>query len=90
MNEEYVVELYNFLSGTDDSFQNDVSQEQFLTDMQSKQYAAQIYQYLGDIDESFKSDVDINQFLLDIGVESPKADEPLNPQVKKKDGSLFQ
>ena len=83
MNEEYVLELYNYISGADETFQDDVSQDQFVTDMADKQYAAQIYQYIGGLDESFKNDVDIKQFLIDIGV-NEVVEEPLNPEVKKK------
>ena len=86
MNEEYVLELYNYISSADETFQDDVSQDQFVTDMADKQYAAQIYQYIGGLDESFKNDVDIKQFLIDIGV-NEVVEEPLNPEVKKKDDS---
>ena len=88
MNEEYVLELYNYISGADETFQNDVSQDQFVTDMTDKQYAAQIYQYIGGLDESFKNDVDIKQFLIDIGVnqvvEEPIDATPNLPVLKKK------
>ena len=86
MNEEYVLELYNYISGADQTFQNDISQDQFVSDMADKQYAAQIYQYIGGLDETFKNDVDIKQFLIDIGV-NQVVEEPLDPAVKKKDGS---
>ena len=86
MNEEYVLELYNYISGADQTFQNDISQDQFVSDMADKQYAAQIYQYIGGLDETFKNDVDIKQFLIDIGV-NQVVEEPLDPAVKKKDDS---
>ena len=92
MNEEYLVELYDYLGTNDATFQGDVSKDQFIADMADKQYAAQIYQYLGSLDESFKFEVDITTFLGDIGITTQEEEvvdlDPLNPEVKKKDDTV--
>jgi hypothetical protein len=88
MDEQYVIDLYNYLKSTDDSFESDISEQQFLLDMADTQYAAQIYQYLGNLDETFKAEVDINQFLIDVGVRKTEEElPPLDGTVKKKDES---
>ena len=86
MNEEYVLELYSYLGSADETFQDNLSQEDFVEAMKQKQYAAQIYQYLGNLDEDYKNQVPVQDFMTAIGIGEVKVD-PLNPEVKKKDDS---
>ena len=83
MNEEYVLELYSYLGSADETFQDNLSQEDFVEAMKQKQYAAQIYQYLGNLDEDYKNQVPVQDFMTAIGIGEVKVD-PLNPEVKKK------
>ena len=77
MNEEYLLQLYKYISDNDTSYKNDVSFDSFRSDMSDSQYASQIYGYLNDLDSTFSDDVSVIDFIKNINTD-PK-------QVKKKD-----
>ena len=77
MNEEYLLQLYKYISDNDTSYKNDVSFDSFRSDMSDSQYASQIYGYLNDLDSTFSDDVSVIDFIKDINTD-PK-------QIKKKD-----
>ena len=77
MNEEYLLQLYKYISDNDTSYKNDVSFDSFRSDMSDRQYASQIYGYLNDLDSTFSDDVSVIDFIKDINTDPN--------QVKKKD-----
>ena len=77
MNEEYLLQLYKYISDNDTSYKNDVSFDSFRSDMSDSQYASQIYGYLNDLDSTFSDDVSVIDFIKDINTDPN--------QVKKKD-----
>ena len=75
MNEEYLLELYNYLSKSDPSYGNEVEFDSFKNEMMDQKYASKIYGYLSDLDPTFSDDVSVIDFINDINA----------AQVKKKE-----
>lgn len=72
MNEEYLRQLYSYISEQDATYSQDVSFEDFAQKMGSSEYAGQIYDYLGTTDNTFKDDVSQQDFLSKVGIGSEK------------------
>ncbi len=62
----YGSEIYSYLGNLEPAFAKDVSQKQFLEDLQDEAYAAEIYGYLTKKDRSFAKDVSLDQFIADV------------------------
>lgn len=78
MNEEYLLELYNYLSKSDPSYGNEVEFDSFKNGMMDQKYASKIYGYLSDLDPTFSDDVSVIDFINDINA----------AQVKKKEDGV--
>jgi hypothetical protein len=72
MNEEYLRQLYSYISEQDATYSQDVSFEDFAQKMGSSEYAGQIYDYLGTTDNTFQDDVSQQDFLSKVGIGSEK------------------
>lgn len=72
MNEEYLKQLYSYISEQDETYSQDVSFEDFAQKMGNSEYAGQIYDYLGTTDNTFKDDVSQQDFLSKVGIGSEK------------------
>jgi hypothetical protein len=75
MNEEFVLNLYNYLSQPDvdvnGNFASGITSDDFAIEIQNPQYAAQIYNYLGTLDNEYKLKISIDDFLVSTGAVSP-------------------
>ena len=72
MNEEYLRQLYSYISEQDATYSQDVSFEDFAQKMGSSEYAGQIYDYIGTTDDTFQNDVSQQDFFSKVGVGSEK------------------
>lgn len=72
MNEEYLEELYSYISKQDETYSQDVSFEDFAQKMSDTEYAEQIYDYIGTTDDTFQDDVSQQDFFSKVGIGSEK------------------
>ena len=88
MNEDYIKELYDYISSVDQSFSNGYSLESFGNDLQDTKYAASMYNWLGSLggNETWKVDYPVESFLSDV----KKKEEEIATDLPSEDGSLEQ
>ena len=61
--EDYLSDVYDFITKQDGTFSGDVDIETFKSKMQDDSYAKEIYKYMSSVDRSFSNDVDESSFL---------------------------
>ena len=61
--EDYLSDVYDFITKQDGTFSGDVDIETFKSKMQDDSYAREIYKYMSSVDRSFSNDVDESSFL---------------------------
>jgi hypothetical protein len=76
MNEEYLNDLYSWISQTDESFKDDVGLDSFKKKMSDTNYAKSIYDWVGSIDKTFSEDISPEDF-----------NNIIKGEVKKKEDS---
>ena len=84
MNEEYLNNLYQWISSEDDNFSSKLNLNSFKQKMVSdNSYASRMYEWISDVDDTFASKMPIDSFMAKIKT-GQVAD------VKKKDETLPQ
>lgn len=75
MNEEYLNDLYSWISQTDESFKDDVDLDSFKKKMSDANYAKSIYDWVGSIDKTFSEDISPEDFNNEIKGEVKKKED---------------
>jgi hypothetical protein len=104
MDEQYLKDLYNWITTKDKSFGTDYSPEQFISDMGDSEYASEMYGWVAKNDPTFSQDYSLQDFLKDVGADKKKGGvlsnalsgitgfleegDKINQEAKKRSGSL--
>ena len=67
MNEEYINNLYTWISSVDSGFTKDFSSGDFYERMEDAEYVSQIYNWIASVDSGFTKDFDLNKFKEKLG-----------------------
>ena len=84
MEEKYLQDLYNWISGVDESYRDEVSFADFATNMQDDpQYAAEMYNWIGSFDETFTAEVPLGEFMQKVSAPPQTRPKKKNPLVSE-------
>ena len=72
MDEQYLNDLYNWITTKDKSFGVDYSASQFISDMADSEYASEMYGWVAKNDPTFANDYSLESFLKDVGADKKK------------------
>ena len=83
--EEYLVNLYNYISENDPTYKDDVSFDDFKVKMQEADYTSKMYDYINQLDPTFKDDVTLDAFVEKVGGKKKKEtfDSPTLPEASE-------
>ena len=88
MNEEYLNQLYQWISSNDRTFTNRYTADAFKAKMvDDKSYAAKMYEWIGGVDNTFTSRYPVDAFMKKIATPEVVAieEQPVQQVAKKKD-----
>lgn len=85
MNEEYLNELYKWVSSMDNEFQEDFPVDMFIQKMADPNYASKMYNWISTKDETFQTDYPLESFMNRISDSNSIA--PPTTLKKKEDGT---
>lgn len=83
--EEYLVNLYNYISENDPTYKDDVSFDDFKVKMQEADYTSKMYDYINQLDPTFKDDITLDAFVEKVGGKKKKEtfDSPTLPEASE-------
>ena len=89
MDEQYLKDLYDWLSTKDPSYVKEIPFNKFKSSMQEEDYAKQMYDWFGTMDETFKQDVPVDTFIKKVSLKKKDPREIVQtPYTKPSQESL--